>query len=157
MATKWEDPSAARAFFDDLLIAEIRLYNALEARLREGEAASVAQLGFLRYVRDHEGARVADIAAWLALGVGATSKGVDRLEKLGWLERRPNPEDRRSSLLALTDEGAAALARAEPVADEALAGLLRPVDDEADLGAAADALTALRVSLEARGLGLPTG
>ncbi|MFE0116435.1 MarR family transcriptional regulator [Amycolatopsis sp. NPDC059019] len=30
--------------------------------------------------------------------MGATSKGVDRLEKQGWAVRRPNPSDRRSSL-----------------------------------------------------------
>ncbi|NQE87935.1 winged helix DNA-binding protein [Nocardia terpenica] len=28
-----------------------------------------------------------------------------RLERKGWVARQPNPADRRSSLLALTDEG----------------------------------------------------
>jgi len=30
---------------------------------------------------------------------------LDRLEKKEWIERRPNPNDRRSSLVFLTDEG----------------------------------------------------
>lgn len=30
---------------------------------------------------------------------------LDRLEKKEWIERRPNPNDRRSSLVYLTDEG----------------------------------------------------
>ncbi|HKJ63991.1 MAG TPA: MarR family transcriptional regulator [Desulfopila sp.] len=30
---------------------------------------------------------------------------LDRLEKKGWIERQPNPADRRSSLVYLTEEG----------------------------------------------------
>jgi hypothetical protein len=40
-----------------------------------------------------------------AIGIGATGKTIDRLEKRGWAARQPNPSDRRSSLLALTDDG----------------------------------------------------
>jgi DNA-binding MarR family transcriptional regulator len=34
---------------------------------------------------------------------------IDRLERKGLLERRPNPNDRRGSLVQLTDEGLATI------------------------------------------------
>ncbi|MFD3417712.1 MarR family transcriptional regulator [Streptomyces decoyicus] len=40
-------------------------------------------------LRDHPGSRVADLAAEFAIGIGATSKGVDRLDKKAWVIRRP--------------------------------------------------------------------
>ena len=47
------------------------------------------------------------------MGVNATRMVflVDELEKLGLVERRRNPDDRRSHALYLTDQGRAALAR----------------------------------------------
>ena len=92
-------------FFADLVRCETRLYNALNDRLRERHGIVTSQFEFLRYLRDHPGSRVADLATEFAVGIGATSKGVDRLEKQGWVVRQPNPSDRRSSLLALTDDG----------------------------------------------------
>src|ERR1700761_1799910 len=92
-------------FFADLVRCETRLYNALNDRLRERHGIVTSQFEFLRYLRDHPGARVADVAAEFAIGIGATSKGADRLERNGWVTRQPNPSDRRSSLLALTSDG----------------------------------------------------
>jgi DNA-binding MarR family transcriptional regulator len=43
---------------------------------------------------------------------------VDELEKLGLVERRRNPEDRRSHALYLTGQGRAALAQVQAVAAE---------------------------------------
>lgn len=45
---------------------------------------------------------------YLGLSTGATTTLVDRLVDRGYIERRPNPEDRRSILLRLTPEGVAA-------------------------------------------------
>jgi hypothetical protein len=50
---------------------------------------------------------LADLAAGFAVGVGAVSKSIDRLENRGWVARRPNPNDRRSAVLALTGAGRA--------------------------------------------------
>jgi hypothetical protein len=87
-------------FFADLVRCETRLYNALNDRLRERHGIVTSQFEFLRFLRDHPGSRVADLAAEFAIGIGATSKGIDRLEKQAWVIRRTNPSDRRSSLLA---------------------------------------------------------
>jgi MarR family multiple antibiotic resistance transcriptional regulator len=44
-----------------------------------------------RYLRDHPGSPMADPAVEFAIGIGATSKGIDRLEKRGWIVRQANP------------------------------------------------------------------
>jgi DNA-binding MarR family transcriptional regulator len=44
--------------------------------------------------------------------VGGTSKLVDRIEAAGYCERRSHPEDRRSSIIALTPAGEQILADA---------------------------------------------
>ena len=90
-----------------------------------------------------------DIAQEVDITVGATSKGVDRLEARGWCERRANPDDRRSSLLALTPAGRAALTAATPTFETALAervaGLPPPV-----LECLAEGLQHWREELESR-------
>jgi DNA-binding MarR family transcriptional regulator len=43
---------------------------------------------------------------------------LERLESRGLLERRPNPTDKRSQVLALTDEGRALCARADRTASQ---------------------------------------
>src|ERR1700741_5345244 len=102
------------AVFTDLVRVETRLYNAVEQRVRAEAGVGAGHFELLRYVRDHPDARVADLASAFAIGVGTTSKIVDRLETQGWIERRPNPANRRSSLLALTPAGESAVSRAEP-------------------------------------------
>ncbi|WP_459651282.1 MarR family winged helix-turn-helix transcriptional regulator [Kitasatospora sp. Ki12] len=143
--------------FADLVRCETRLYNALGDRLRERHGIVTSQYEFLSYLRDHPGCRVADLAAEFAIGVGATSKGVDRLEKLGWAARRPNPADRRSSLLALTDDGARLVTEAERTFTDGLAELLGATLDDPALTALARALATLRTALERDRVGTPTG
>ncbi|MFF4716691.1 MarR family winged helix-turn-helix transcriptional regulator [Streptomyces eurythermus] len=144
-------------FFDDLVRCETRLYNALNDRLRERHGIVTSQFEFLRFLRDHPGARVADLAAEFAIGVGATSKSADRLEKQGWITRQPNPSDRRSSLLALTDDGSRLLAAAEKTFTEGLAALIADTLDDASGAAAVRAISKLRSALERNRVGTPTG
>jgi DNA-binding MarR family transcriptional regulator len=56
--------------------------------------------------------RVHDIADELAITIGGTSKLVDRIEASGHCRRRPDPDDRRSSIMELTPAGRHLLARA---------------------------------------------
>lgn len=135
-------------FFADLVRCETRLYNALNDRLRERHGIVTSQFEFLRHLRDHPGARVADLAAEFAIGIGATSKGIDRLEGQGWVARRPNPADRRSSLLVLTDDGRRLADAAEGTVAERLAELVT---------SPSQALSELRAALERDGVGTPMG
>ncbi|MGY5034893.1 MarR family winged helix-turn-helix transcriptional regulator [Streptomyces sp. 900116325] len=145
------------AFFADLVRCETRLYNALNDRLRARHGIVTSQFEFLRFLRDHPGARVADLAAEFAIGIGATSKGVDRLEKQGWAIRQPNPADRRSSLLDLTDDGTRLVHAAEETFAEELAELIGRTLDIASASAAAHAFVKLRSALERNQIGTPTG
>ena len=51
----------------------------------------------------------------LGLGRTAMTSVVDRLERNGWVERRPSPIDRRTADLVLTDAGARLVAEIRPV------------------------------------------
>lgn len=145
------------AFFDDLVRCETRLYNALNDRLRERHGIVTSQLELIRHVARRPGTRVADIAETFAIGIGASSKGLDRLERSGWVRRVPNPNDRRSSLVELTVTGTRLLEEAEVTFAEVLASLLGEVGATDELADAGVFLARLRGSLEAGRVGLPTG
>lgn len=127
----------AGAVLIDLVRVETRLYNAVDARLKEAGGLTLPQLELLGVVRDVPGCRVLDVSRSIGITVGAASKAVDRLEAGGWCRRTVDPDDRRSSTLSLTPLGVAAVERATPVFEEAsraaLAALL-PADDLAELG-----------------------
>jgi DNA-binding MarR family transcriptional regulator len=53
------------------------------------------------------------LAQQLRFSSGATTALVDRLEAAGYLARAPHPDDRRSSLLVLTNTGRAAVSGAD--------------------------------------------
>ncbi|MFD9632321.1 MarR family winged helix-turn-helix transcriptional regulator [Streptomyces violascens] len=144
-------------FFSDLVRCETRLYNALNDCLREQHGIVTSQFEFLRHLRDRPGSRVADLAAEFAVGIGATSKGVDRLEKQGWVVRQRNPSDRRSSLLALTDEGLKLVDAADRTFTERLTELIGGTLDGSRMSAVAQAFSELRAVLERDRTGMPTG
>jgi DNA-binding MarR family transcriptional regulator len=58
--------------------------------------------------------RMSDLAAITQSSQSRLSHAVTRLERRGWIRRRPCSEDRRSTWATLTDTGYAALAAAAP-------------------------------------------
>ncbi|GAA2055865.1 MarR family transcriptional regulator [Leifsonia soli] len=156
MATKTASDGLVR-LFDDLVRCETRLYNAIGDALRAEHGIATSQYEFLRYFRDHPGSRIADVAATFAAGIGAISKGVDRLEARGWVARHPNPADGRSSLVSLTASGAVLVADAENTFRERLAELTSPALAASDVEAIGPVLAAVRATLERDRVGLPVG
>jgi DNA-binding MarR family transcriptional regulator len=151
-------PSGVRAaLFDDLVRCETRLYNALGEHLRAEHGLATSQYELLHRLAGHPAARVADLATHFAVGVGAISKMVDRLEARSWVRRTPNPDDRRSSLIELTTSGATLVAEAQRTFDARLRELLDAALAPDDVTAVASALVALRRSLEADRVGVPVG
>lgn len=144
-------------FFDDLVRCETRLYNAVGEKLRDAHEIVTAQFEILRYLRDHPRSRVAEVAATFAAGIGAISKGVDRLEARGWVSRFPNPADGRSSLISLTASGAALVTEAERTFNDRLDELIAPAIGAGQIDAARTTLAALRHALEHARVGLPAG
>lgn len=53
-----------------------------------------------------EGITVSELAALARVRKQTMAQAVDQLERLGYVERRPNPHDRRSRLVFLTARGA---------------------------------------------------
>jgi MarR family transcriptional regulator, multiple antibiotic resistance protein MarR len=145
------------AFFADLVRCETRLYNHLNDELRAAHGIVTSQYEFLLHLRDRERPRITDMAAEFAIGVGAVSKAMDRLEARGWLTRLPNPANRRSTILALTDEGRAVADAAEKTFRSRLAEILAAAATPEQISASASVLALLRSSLERGGLGAPAG
>lgn len=113
--------------FDVVVRYEIALWNVVDGALADAGAVSLAQLQALTIVEQLSGAaRVLDVAEGIGVTVGAASKLVDRLERSALVGRRPNPDDRRSSLIALTSEGEAAYQLAAGVRSSVLAKVLEP-------------------------------
>lgn len=84
----------------------------------------------------------------LSLSTGAVTALLDRLARAGFVDRVANPQDRRSVLLRLTDEGSALLAQVAERYDAVSEAVLRAspglADEEAveDLARAAAVITA---------------
>ena len=143
--------------FTDLVRYETRLYNALGDRLRAQHGITTSQYEFLRMIGRRDDCRVNDLAQEVAITVGATSKGVDRLEAAGWVSRQPNPANRRSFLLVLTPEGRQKLDEATPTFTAGLnAWLAEPLTGDS-LDSLAATVALLRKTVEDLQIGRPTG
>jgi DNA-binding MarR family transcriptional regulator len=79
--------------------------------------------------------RATDLAAETLLDLSTVSRQVRSLIERGLVERRPDPDDRRGSLLAVSDAGRAAYEYYRRQRDAELAALLEPwpADERADL------------------------
>ena len=136
----------ARSVFDDLVRFETLLWNAVDARLVAEADVPLGSLNVLMVVSGTEHCRVQDVAAALAITVGGASQAVDRLERRGLCARRPNPSDRRSSIVELTPTGQELLDRGGAVFDRELDRLLVAPLDRAALQQLGTALATLRAA-----------
>lgn len=133
-----------RDVFDDLIRFETVLWNEVDARLQRDAAVTLGSLNLMLVIEATPACRVQDIAKALAITVGGTSQAVDRLEKAGWCARAAHPTDRRSSIVELTEAGAAVVRRANPVFDDALDRFIGDPLEPRALAEFADSLRALR-------------
>ena len=86
--------------------------------------------GILRLLRMSPGLSQQELAGRLGIHPSRLVALLDNLEKRGFVERRPNPEDRRLYSLHLTDGGAGALERIGKVAREHQDALLSALSAE---------------------------
>jgi MarR family transcriptional regulator, transcriptional regulator for hemolysin len=88
-----------------------------------------AQCKVLGYLGRNEGINQAGLADLLEIKPMTLVRQIDRMEEDGWIERRPQPGDRRARRLVLTDKARPILARildlSNEVRGEAFAGLSR--------------------------------
>jgi len=86
-----------------------------------------AQCKVLGYLARNEGINQSGLADLLEIKPMTLVRQVDRMEEDGWIERRPDPADRRAHRLVLTEKARPILARildlSTEVRNEAFAGL----------------------------------
>jgi DNA-binding MarR family transcriptional regulator len=119
-------PSSRVQWLSDLIRLEIALWERIDARLRAEQGLSLAFFECLFFIScaSSGSLRVGDLAHALRVTVGGTSKLVDRVEGAGLIQREPDPDDRRASRVALTDEGNRVLAAATATYEAELAAVL---------------------------------
>lgn len=101
-----------KKLFFELIRCETEIWNAVDARLRAEHGLPLSRFEPMQVIGDRSDCRVYDIAEALSITTGGTSKLVDAIEAAGLCRRRPNPDDRRSSIIELTPAGKRLLARA---------------------------------------------
>lgn len=91
--------------------------------------------------------RIGRLAELLAVDMSVTSRHVAHLAERGWIDRSPDPADRRSRILRLTPEGRDQLAELSDRAAELLALRLSEWSDE-DIDRLTSLLCRLRASFD---------
>lgn len=132
------DPADLIAAFDAVVRANASLVGRLSARAGVHENA----LRALVLVSDTGYSTPTEVAGYLGLTSGAVTNMIDRMTAAGLLERAPNPNDRRGSLLRLLPDGERVVREYR----EGYAEVLREVDQAhggAALGVLADLATGL--------------
>jgi DNA-binding MarR family transcriptional regulator len=109
------------SLYSELIRFETELWDAIDARLRAECNLPLGRFEVMRVIARQGQCRVQDIANELAITIGGTSKIVDRIEASGYCSRRPNPDDQRSSLIALSPAGERILAQANDMFEAELA------------------------------------
>ncbi len=94
-----------------------------QASLR-GQGTGVALQGVLRFVGEGE-SRATHLAERLGVSAPVLSRHIAELEEQGYVIRRPDPDDGRAQLVALTTEGADKLRQFEEQRTVALQDYLR--------------------------------
>ena len=130
--------------FSTLTRVETELWDAVDARLRQECGLPLGRFEAMVVVSSLGTCRVFDIASALAITVGGASKLVDRVEAAGYCSRKINPGDRRSSLLDLTEEGKAVVARGRAVIEAELDNWFTPALSPQETATLLDLLARLR-------------
>ncbi|MDI3402655.1 MarR family winged helix-turn-helix transcriptional regulator [Streptomyces cavernicola] len=74
--------------------------------------------------------RMSRLAELLAVDMSVTSRHVAHVADRGWIDRSPDPDDRRSRILRITPEGSDVLQRLSERYTDALAHYLRDWSDD---------------------------
>jgi DNA-binding MarR family transcriptional regulator len=109
-----EDP---RGWEVKVWVTFARVYNRMERRLGQALAThglSLSQFDVLATLLHGEGITQQELAERLLVTKGNVVGLIDRVGAAGWVERRPDPDDRRANRLYLTDAGRKLLSEVFP-------------------------------------------
>jgi MarR family transcriptional regulator, transcriptional regulator for hemolysin len=100
----------------------------------KGLGLSRAQCQLLAYLVYHEGINQSGLAELLEIEPISLARLIDRMEQAGWVERRPDPRDRRAWLLFMTEKAKPLFAKmidiGTEVRGEALSGFSKAEHDQ---------------------------
>jgi DNA-binding MarR family transcriptional regulator len=108
----------------DEIVRFLRLLAAWKHSAKQ-DARAADRVLLARLVMDGD-RRATDLAADVFLDLSTVSRQVRSLVERGLVERRPDPDDRRGSLLSATDAGRDAFQQYREMRDAQLAALLEP-------------------------------
>ncbi len=122
----------------------LRLNNLIRRQVPSVELTP-AQSTALTTVVDHGPLRMGELAEREQVRMPTATSIIRRVERLGLVRRRPDPEDGRAVLVEVTESGRDLLDRVALERNELLAAMLAELDDEerGAIAAAVPALTAL--------------
>ena len=95
-----------------------------ELRRRLEERMTMARFDLLASLHRHDGQTLAGLSRALLVTAGNVTGLVDRAERDGVVERRPDPEDRRASRVWLTDRGRTLIKSVLPIHDRTVHDLI---------------------------------
>ena len=101
---------------------------AVELRKETGDDTTMAQFRVLAYLSE-EPLTMSDIARRRHVSFQSAGELVQGFVERGWVVRTPDPNDRRQSLLHLTDDGRAKYERAQSHMLERLASFMDQLDE----------------------------
>ncbi|MCE5264792.1 MAG: MarR family transcriptional regulator [Deltaproteobacteria bacterium] len=103
---------------------------AMKRRFSAAEIGSVrpAYLGSLMSLWREDGLKMIDLGRRAGLEPSTMTGLLDRMERDGLVERRPDPTDRRVLKIFLTPDGAAAREKVVRIVDETLSGVFSGID-----------------------------
>jgi DNA-binding MarR family transcriptional regulator len=150
--TDWLSAEQQRAWLP-LCGVLLGLPSALDRQLQRDAGISLfAYLVMAALSDSHERTlRMSDLAAVATGSLSRLSHTVKKLEREGWVRRRPDPADARTTLATLTESGYAKLAAAAPghVAEvRRLVVDVLPAEQFAQMGAAARAVVDLLLPVD---------
>jgi len=87
-----------------------------------------AQMRALRVLRRHGVMRLSELSDRLRIAPRSATEVVDALESRGLVQRRPDPGDRRATLVEVTGDGAGVLDAVRGTEAERVFGRLSPAD-----------------------------
>jgi MarR family transcriptional regulator, organic hydroperoxide resistance regulator len=100
-----------------VVVALLNFHSRLERCLSDALSAhgmTLAQYDVLMTLCHGDGITQQELAEWLLVTKANVVGLIDRVSAAGWVERRPDPEDRRVNRLYLTDAGRRLASKARP-------------------------------------------
>ena len=133
-APRWLDDDQQQAW-RQLAAVMLKLPSELDRQLQRDAGLSHFEYWVMALLSEADARRLrlSDLAAQANASLSRLSHVVTRLERRGWVRRAPSPDDARTTLAVLTDDGLAQVTAAAPGHVEAVQQLVFDALDREDV------------------------